>query len=205
MAKTAKDGKHGDTERQNVPRDRLTLRILPVCDAVGAFIEAWGFRSIHGRVWSLLALRKTPMAQAEIAETLGVSRSLVSLAIAELSEHGLVRPISDARNAPYEASLDVWPTITDVIRTREWMLIERARLTLESALAEAEYREEAGIPSDFDKGRIKLLLSMTELAQTTLRALLAVRMPRSLDAFGSWLTRTRSTIEKLQDRLFKLF
>lgn len=201
----SKPAKESDRERVQVPRDRLTLRILATCDAVGAFIEGWGFRSIHGRVWSLLALRKTPMAQAEIAETLAVSRSLVSLAISELSEHGLVRPTSDARNAPYEAILDVWPTITDVIRSREWMLIERARLTLESALAEAEYLEEAGIPSDFDKGRIKLLLAMTELAQTTLRALLAVRMPRSLDAFGSWLTRTRGAIEKLQDRLFKLF
>jgi DNA-binding transcriptional regulator GbsR (MarR family) len=183
----------------------LTQRILAVCDAIGSFIEGWGFKSIHGRVWALLALTKAPIPQSEIAETLSVSRSLVSLAIAELTQYGLVRPINDTRNAPYEASLDVWPTITDVIRTREWMLIERARMALESALAEAEYREETGLPVEWDLGRIKLLLAMTELAQATLKAVLSVRMPRSLDAFGQWLLRTRGTIEKLGEKLFKLF
>jgi DNA-binding transcriptional regulator GbsR (MarR family) len=185
--------------------DNLTQRILAVCDAVGSFIEGWGFKSIHGRVWALLALSKRPIPQAEIAEMLAVSRSLVSLAVAELTQFGLVRPVNDSRNAPYEASLDVWPTITDVIRSREWMLIERARVTLESALAEAEYREETGLPNDWDLSRIKLLLAMTELAQTTLKAVLGVRMPRSLDTFGQWLLRTRGTIEKLGEKLFKLF
>ncbi len=185
--------------------DNLTQRILAVCDAVGEFIEGWGFKSIHGRVWALLALSKQPIPQSEIADRLSVSRSLISLAIAELTQYGLVRPTAEARNAPYEASLDVWPTITDVIRSREWMTIERARVTLESALAEAEYREEAGLPNDYDLGRIKLLLAMTELAQATLKAILAVRMPRSLDAFGHWLGRTRGAIEQLGERLFKLF
>ncbi len=185
--------------------DNLTQRILSVCDAVGSFIEGWGFKAIHGRVWALLALSKRPIPQSEIAEILSVSRSLVSLAISELTAYGLVRPVNDTRNAPYAASLDVWPTITDVIRSREWMTIERARVTLESALAEAEYREEAGLSNDWDLGRIKLLLAMTELAQATLKAILAVRMPRSLDSFGQWLLRTRGTIEKLGERLFKLF
>src|SRR5687768_14009568 len=185
--------------------DNMTQRILAVCDAVGSFIEGWGFKSIHGRVWALLALSKQPVSRSEMAETLAVSRSLVSLAVAELTQYGLIRPTSDARNAPYEASFDVWPTITDVIRNREWMLIERARVALESALAEAEYREEARLPNDYDLGRIRLLLAMTELAQATLKAILSVRMPRTLDAFGQWLGRTRGTIEKLGERLFKLF
>ena len=45
-------------------------------------------------------------------EVLGVSRSLVSLAISELTDYGLVRATSEARNAPWEATWDVWPTIT---------------------------------------------------------------------------------------------
>lgn len=183
----------------------MTLRVLAVCDAIGAFIEGWGFRSIHGRVWGVLALHTEPLAQSEVAELLGVSRSLVSLAVSELLDLGLVRPTHDGRNAPYQASFDVWPTITDVIRGREWMLIERARLTLESAISEAEYRKEAQLDNPFDVERLELLLSMTELAQTTLRAILAVRMPRSLDSFGRWMKKTRGGIEKLQTQLFKLF
>ena len=85
------------------------------------------------------------------------------------------------------------------------MLIERTRQTLEAARAEARYQADEGGENPFDLQRIELLLAMTELAQTTLRALLAVRMPRSLDAFALWLTRTRGTLEKLQNRLFRLF
>lgn len=183
----------------------MRLRVLAVCDAIGSFIEGWGFRAIHGRVWALLALRRAPMAQTDIADMLGVSRSLIHLAISELTQYGLVRATSDARNAPYEASLDVWPTITDVIRQREWMLIERARVTLESALSEAQYAEEHGIESAYDRGRIELLLGMTELAKATLEVLLSVRMPRTLDAFAKWLSKTRGRIGLLQRQLLDLF
>lgn len=181
--------------------DRLTLRVLAVCDAVGAYIEGWGFRSIHGRVWALLAMHEGPMAQSEIAEVLGVSRSLVSLAISELSDYGLVRATSKARNAPWEATWDVWPTITDVIRSREWMLMERARQALEAAADEAKFAREAGTDSRWDEGRIRLLLTMTEFAQATLRTVLSIRMPRSLDALGKWLEKSARAVERIKSLL----
>ncbi len=190
-----------DERHRPVVSDRLTQRILAVCDAVGAYIEAWGFRSIHGRVWALLAMRATPLAQTEIAETLGVSRSLVSLAVSELTAYGLVRATDSHRSAPIEACLDVWPTITDVIRSREWMLIERARLALEAAVDEVEFRQSKGDPTPYDVRRIRLLLRMSEFAQTTLRAVLSVRMPGSLDGFGKWLHRAGSFVGRLHHRL----
>ncbi|MEL7368531.1 MAG: winged helix-turn-helix transcriptional regulator [Myxococcota bacterium] len=181
--------------------DRLHQRVLAVCDAVGAYIEAWGFRSIHGRVWALLAMRKAPLSQIEIAEMLGVSRSLVSLAVSELSSYGLVRASGEHRGAPIEACLDVWPTITDVIRSREWMLIERSRLALEAIIAEVEHRQRQGESTPYDVARIRLLLTMAEFAQTTLRAVLSVRMPGSLEHFGKWLNRAGSFVGRLHDRL----
>ena len=181
--------------------DRLDARVLAVCDAVGAYIEAWGFRSIHGRVWALLAMRTEPLLQSEIAETLGVSRSLVSLAISELTTYGLVRATGDQRGAPIEACLDVWPTITDVIRSREWMLIERARLALEAVIDEVESRQSLGETTPYDTRRIRLILTMAEFAQTTLRAVLAVRMPGSLEGFGKWLHRAGSVIGRFHHRL----
>lgn len=181
--------------------DRLGARVLTACDAVGAYIEAWGFRAIHGRVWTLLALRSAPMPQAEIAETLGVSRSLVSLAVGELTHYGLVRAVGEHRNAPYEACLDVWPTITDVLRSREWMLIERARVALEGALAEALEARAAGRPIPYDVERLRLLLRMAEFAQVVLRAVLAVRMPRSLDTFSHWLGRAGRVLDHVQTLL----
>lgn len=201
MAKPSPSAGQPGSSAAGAGPDRLTLRVIAVCDAVGAYIEGWGFRSIHGRVWALLAMRDGPMAQAEIAETLGVSRSLVSLAISELTQFGLVRATSDARNAPWEPTWDVWPTITDVIRSREWMQMERARQALEAALSEAQFARESGTPSPWDERRIRLLLTMTEFAQTTLRAILSVRMPRSLEAFGTWLQKSSRVIERVKSFL----
>lgn len=190
--------------QQAAPQDRVTQRVVVVCDAVGAFIEVWGFKSIHGRVWALLAMRRAPTTQIEVAETLGVSRSLVSLAIAELTEYRLVRAVGTHRNAPYEACLDVWPTITDVLRDREWMLMERARIALESAIDEVEYVAESGADARYDLRRMKLLLAMTEFAQASLRAIMAVRMPGNLDTFADWLVRAGKFIRRIHGKFPRL-
>lgn len=181
--------------------DPAGRRVLHVCEAVGAFIEYWGFKSIHGRVWTLLALRAQPMAQSEIASTLGVSRSLISGAVAELVEHGLVRATGDHRNAPYEAIMDFWPTITDVLRGREWMLLERARMALEGAIDEVERDAEAGGPVVWDAGRMKVLLALTELAQAALRAIMSMRAPRAPERVGHWLKGAVSVVHRVRRRL----
>lgn len=183
------------------PSDPATRRVLQVCDAVGAFIEYWGFKSIHGRVWTLLALRARPMPQTEIASILGVSRSLISGAVSELVEHGLVRATGDHRNAPYEAVMDFWPTIADVLRGREWMLLERARLAIEGAIDEVERADDLGEPVVWDAGRMKVLLAFTELGQALLRALMSVKAPRRPDRVGHWLKGAASVVHRVRKRL----
>jgi DNA-binding transcriptional regulator GbsR (MarR family) len=180
--------------------NRLSERVVDASEAIGAFIETWGFKSIHGRVWSLLAMSTQPLPQIEVAEILGVSRSLVNSAIAELTEYGLVAATADHRNAPYEARIDVWPTITNVLRQREWMLMESARLALEAALREAENTRPGVDGIAFDARRIRFLLSMTEFAQTCLRGVLAIRVPRSLEPFTDWLSNTSKLVHKVTKR-----
>ena len=178
--------------------DLMTRRVLRVCDAVGDFIEYWGFKHVHGRIWALLALRKDPISQAAIGRTLGISRSLVSETVAELAGFGLVRPTSDRRNAPYEAVFDVWPTIADVLRSREWMLLERAKGALEAAVVEAEIRMARGTEIPWDIDTMRMLLKMTELFQTLLKFLIAMRMPQSFKGLPRTLARTRGLVQSLR-------
>lgn len=175
----------------------LERRIVRVCDAIGAFIEYWGFKAIHGRIWTLLALSRRPLAQTEVARMLGVSRSLVSGAMSELMGYGLVRPVDDSRKAPYEAVLDVWPTISDVLRSREWMLIEGIRQNLDAAIVEAE---RGGDPSEWDLDRLNLLLQMTELGQVVLSAIISIRTPRSAERFARWLGRAAGLARRFRNR-----
>lgn len=177
-----------------VGNERLRRSVIQVCDAAGAFIEYWGFKAINGRVWTLLALHREPMSQSDIAELLGVSRSLISSVMSDLSDYGLVEAVSEHRNAPYTAVMDVWPPIKEVLRAREWMLLETTRLALEAAIEEAEIASGAGEAIAFDVGRMKLLLAMTELAQALLKILFALGVPRSIDNANEWLTRASSLV-----------
>jgi DNA-binding transcriptional regulator GbsR (MarR family) len=178
--------------RINPNPNRLDHSVVQVGDAVGAFIEYWGFKAVHGRVWTLLALHVEPMSQTQLGAHLGVSRSLISGSVAELSRQGLVAAVGDHRNAPYVAVLDVWPVIKDVVRRREWMLIESARLALESAIQEAEAAQAHGHPVAWDVTRMRLLLSMTELSQAVLKILFVIGIPRSVEGFGDWVRKASS-------------
>lgn len=178
--------------------DRSTRAVLAVCDAAGAFIEWWGFKSIQGRVWTLVALHSGPMTQTSIASTLGVSRSLVCSAIAELADLGLVRPVGDHRNAPWEAVIDVWPVISDVLRQREWLLIEQARIALEAALEEIRVAEDAGEEVPWDRGRLQALLSLTDMAQRFMKLILSLRSPLPEPTREGWLDKASEVIRRLR-------
>jgi len=182
-------------EQVHQRQDRMALRIRKVCESVGEFIDYWGFKAIHGRVWTLLALRREPMSQTEIADFLQVSRSLVNGTIRELSDYGLVRAVSEHRNSPYRAVVDIWPTISDVLREREWMLIENAKLAVESAIEEADFGEPG---NEYDLERLRYLLRLTELAQTFLRSLIGIRISRRRDNMTDWVKRCSKFMRELR-------
>ncbi len=176
----------------------VEARVLDVCDAVGAFIEWWGFKSVHGRVWALLALRSAPMAQADVGRTLGLSRAGVSGAMHDLERWGLVELVGEGRTAPWRAVLDVWPTIAKVLRSREWMLIEATRVALEAAVEEAELARDDGYDAVYDLNRLRTLLRLTEVAQALLRLLVGLRTPRHLEGVGDWLGRAGAAFRSLR-------
>lgn len=173
---------------------RLDHRVQQVCTAAGTLVEYWGFKSILGRVWTLLALRARPLSQTEVADELGVSKSLVSSAITELAGYGVVRTAGEGRNAPVEAVMDVWPVITDILRQREWMLLESTRLSLDQALEEAH----ASGPGGYDPGRMELLRAMIESIQRLLGILIALRLPGTVQGVQEWIGMATALIENLR-------
>ena len=174
----------------------LDRRVLRIGDAVGEFIAYWGFKSILGRVWTLLALHREPLTQTQIAEALGVSRALVSGAMSELSDWGLVRPLGTSRKSRYEAVIDVWPTISDILRSREWQLVDNARLALEGAIEQAELERVSGHEVRYDVGRMKFLLAMTEMAQRFLRMVISLRTPASAKKLSAWAGKASSVVRE---------
>lgn len=178
--------------------EEIDRRIAMVCEAIGAFIGYWGFKDILGKIWTLLALSRRPLTQVEIAHFFGVSRALISNSVEELQRYGLVQRVDDRRNAPWTANLDVWPTISDVLRAREWMLLEAVKVALEGALEEAKLNDRKAQEADWDLGRMRLLLVMTDLAQTFLRTLIALRSGQPLGQLRLLLNRSTEFFRNLR-------
>ena len=170
----------------NAGDDHLHRRVMEVADAIGDFIAYWGFKSIHGRVWTVIALRAEPTTQSQVCQILGASRASVSTVVAELVGHGLLRAVDDRRNAPYVAVFDFWPVVADVLRKREWLLLERARLALEAAVEAGERDRKRGGEHQFALDRMRQLLRLTEVGQSILKVLISVRNFEATEKLGSW-------------------
>jgi len=178
--------------------DQLEHRVMDVCAAVGDFIEYWGFKSIHGRVWAIIALSREPLVQVQIAQQLGVSRSLVSGVISELVERGLVRPVDERRNSPYVAVTEFWPTVASVLRTREWMLLERTRQALEGLVAEAERVSDSGQADRYNLTRARSLLALTEAGQSLLRLVIGFPAGSGAERVTGWLRNVTGLVRRLR-------
>ncbi len=100
--------------------------VKKLVDGVGSFIEYWGFRKIHGRVWALIYIADKPLSTPEIVKELGVSKALISGAINELLEHSLINKVGQAKygGLTYVSCPNPAEVVRDIIRKRELVLFE---------------------------------------------------------------------------------
>ena len=105
---------------------------------MGRLMEFWGFRRHMGRIWTVLYLSPDPMTTGDLAETLQLSSSAVSLSLGELVRWGAVRKTwrPGQRKDFYEAETSVWKLLRRVYERRELNLIREAS----EAFAEAQSR-----------------------------------------------------------------
>lgn len=110
--------------------------VLKVADAVGALIEAWGFKRNMGRMWAVLYLDDHPLNATELGERLGLSTGAVSMLLHELMEWGAVKKawVVGERKEHYEAETSLWKMVSRVFRERELQWVKAA----EGAFSEAQ-------------------------------------------------------------------
>ncbi len=102
-------------------KDKLPPELDKLADGVGKFIEYWGFKSIHGRVWTLLYLSKNPMSAIEISRKLKVSKTLLSFSIAELLKFNVILEAGrgEKRTVYFTVNPNITEVILNVLRKRE--------------------------------------------------------------------------------------
>jgi DNA-binding transcriptional regulator GbsR (MarR family) len=102
-----------------------------LASAVGDFMRYWGFRRIHGQIWLQIYISKEPRSGAELTRLLKVSKALVSPALNELLDYGLIECEEvDKKTKKYTAQEDVYGVIKKVLKTRERELIAQAQKSM---------------------------------------------------------------------------
>lgn len=92
-----------------------------LAEKVGLFIQYWGFKRIHGKIWTHLYLSEIPLDATTLVKRLKVSKALVSFSIHDLLDYSVIREVARGRGRTvlYEANPDVTTVILGVLKLRE--------------------------------------------------------------------------------------
>jgi DNA-binding transcriptional regulator GbsR (MarR family) len=114
--------------------------VLKVADAVGALMEAWGFRRNMGRMWAVLYLEDHPLTAADLGERLGLSTGAVSMLVNELVQWDIIKKtwVVGERREHFAAETSIWKMISRVFRERELRWIRTAHEAFAAAGSELE-------------------------------------------------------------------
>lgn len=142
-----------------------------VATQIGEFIEYWGFKNIHGRIWTHLFLSPEGLDAGELIERLGVSKALVSMSIADLVEYDVIRNVGKPNRSTtcYQTNPDVIAVITNILRKRERRMLSR----LSSAVKLLSHLPKAARNNiEISPDRTTLLSEMIQTAETSLDQML---------------------------------
>jgi DNA-binding transcriptional regulator GbsR (MarR family) len=151
-----------------------------VAEMIGGLMEFWGFKAVHGRMWTVLYLSPEPLSAAELGERLALSTGAVSMALADLQKWGVVKKAwrPGERRDYYEPETSIWKMVSRVFRERELTTVREAISAFEAALKTiAQLRPKATAEEKrllkFIEGRIQSLLSLSRIGETLLSLLVA--------------------------------
>ena len=150
----------------NYSKKQTDLALRRLAKQVGRFIRYWGFRQIHGEIWTVVYLSQQPRSGVEIGRVLGVSKALISPALKQLKREGLLQSVDslNGREKRYQAIDDVEAVIRGVLRRREHPLLE--------GIYQSFVGVEARPGNDLNSQRAERLGAMVRAARDTLGVLL---------------------------------
>lgn len=149
--------------------------------SIGDFIRYWGFRRVHGAIWTQLYLSKVPLSCKNLTDNLGLSKALISPALDELCRYNLIyeAPAPNDKVRLYLAAQDVNEVIRQILKTRELKILKQITLDF----TELKQRDSGALETNTD--RIDSLEEMIFSANVMLEVMLdqkdLMKLPLELD------------------------
>ncbi len=148
--------------------------VLAMSDRVGEFIEYWGFKHVEGKIWAVIFLSAEPRDMTYLTEHLGLSKALVSMAVARLVQFDVIKPVHPDRQRyqAYEANPNVLEVIFNVLRSRERVMLSRIQTAAKelAVLGEAKLKE-----AGYSSTRVTFLALMVKVAAGVLDSTMSLR------------------------------
>lgn len=155
------------------PASKSPEELSALAEQIGHFIRHWGFKSVHGRLWTYLYLSSEPMDAAALIRRLKVSKALMSISLKELLKYGVVETSgrSEEGTQLYRANEDVMAAILNVLKLREKTLITRISEEFDSLarLTSADFKQ-----VKISSSRTEALGELIQLANATLDSFLTL-------------------------------
>ena len=111
-----------------------------LAERIGGFIEYWGFKKIHGVIWTHLYLSTSPLSAGDLIARLKISKALVSLSLADLTHYRLIEqtPESEDRKTKYYRAVpEVFVAIKNILETRETPMLQEIQSRFDTLHAQA--------------------------------------------------------------------
>ncbi len=168
--------------------DAFPPEVDELASDVGEFTHYWGFKKIHGRVWTHIYLASTPLDAGVLMRRLGISKALVSLTLNDLLAYRVILEgdKSSRGTQTYVANPRILDVIFAILRRRERKMLARAEASFKclKTLNPSQLQDAGLTPL-----RIDDLGDMIGEAQTVLSAILELA---SVD-LGRWESFTDTT------------
>lgn len=126
-----------------------------LAEQIGEFIHYWGFKRVHGRIWTHLFLAKKPLDAADLVRQMSISKALVSISLRELLDYEVIQEVGKSPRGTnlYRTNPDILSVILSVLRQREKRMLSRVQAAHESlGRVSDEDRERTGMnPKHLDQ------------------------------------------------------
>jgi DNA-binding transcriptional regulator GbsR (MarR family) len=111
-----------------------TPEMQELSDQIGEFVYYWGFKRIHGKIWTHLFLANRPLDAADLVKQMKISKALVSISLRELMEYEVIHTAGKSARGTqlYKTNPDILQVILTVLRQREKRMLARVQAAHES-------------------------------------------------------------------------
>jgi len=152
---------------------QISTSHLKLAELIGNFIEYWGFKAVHGRIWTMIFLSKEPVNAKFLIDKLDISKALVSMSIKDLLHYNVITEVE--KDGPstqkYTFNPDIFTVVTNVLKTRESQLLREINEQISKTKATVKRNNDE---DDVCTDQLQALAEMAEAAEVTLSSLLSV-------------------------------